>query len=349
MLQLTFETSTIKGRTFGYYYKFGRPLAAKAVATATAKVRGVDESCAFWQSGLGMEHVMIRSMTGFGRAQQTIDGRDILVEIKSVNHRFFEFSCRVPRAYGYLEEKLKSYLQTKISRGKVDVGVTVVTLEGATAQVEINHELAKSYTEVLRELGGRLGLQDDLSLSALARFSDIFTVRKGQEDEEVIWNGVKTVLDEAAERFVAMRAAEGDRLKEDCLNRLVSIEQAVGVIESRSPRVVEEYRERLYSRIKDVLSDTNIDEQRILTESAIFADKTAVAEETVRLRSHIAQFRDIMSHKEPVGRKLDFLVQEFNREVNTIGSKAQDIDIARVVVDVKSEVEKIREQIQNIE
>ncbi|WP_312641657.1 YicC/YloC family endoribonuclease [Hydrogenoanaerobacterium sp.] len=292
---------------------------------------------------------MIRSMTGFGRAQETIDGRDILVEIKSVNHRFFEFSCRVPRAYGYLEEKLKSYLQTKISRGKVDVNVTVVTLEGANAQVEVNYELAKSYTEALRALGDKLGLVDDLSLSAVSRFSDIFTVRKGMEDEEVIWNGVKTVLDEAAERFVAMRAAEGDRLKEDCLNRLVNIENAVGLIENRSPRVVEEYRARLYNKLKDVLENTNIDDQRILTEAAIFSEKTAVDEETVRLRSHIAQFRDILKLKEPVGRKLDFLVQEFNRETNTIGSKAQDIEVARIVVDVKSEIEKIREQIQNIE
>lgn len=292
---------------------------------------------------------MIRSMTGFGRAQQTVDGRDILVEIRSVNHRFFEFSCRVPRAYGYLEEKLKSYLQTKISRGKVDVGVTVVTLEGSNAQVEINHELAKGYTDALRELGAKLNLHDDLSLSALARFSDIFVVHKTVEDEEIIWKSVQTVLEEAADRFVAMRSAEGERLKADCLSRLDSIEQWVGEIEIRSPRVVQEYRDRLYNRLKEILSDTNMEEQRVLTEAAVFADKTAVAEETVRLRSHIAQFREIMTHKEPVGRKLDFLVQEFNREVNTIGSKAQDIEIARIVVDAKSEIEKIREQIQNIE
>ncbi len=292
---------------------------------------------------------MIRSMTGFGRAQETIDGRDILVEIKSVNHRFFEFSCRVPRAYGYLEEKLKSYLQTKISRGKVDVNVTVVTMEGANAHVEINYELAKSYTEALRELSEKLNLADDLSLSSISRFADIFNVRKNMEDEEVIWNGVKTVLDEAADKFVAMRSAEGERLKEDCLNRLVTIENAVEQIEKRSPRIVEEYRERLYSKLKDVLENTNIDDQRILTEAAIFSEKTAVDEETVRLRSHIAQFRDILKLKEPVGRKLDFLVQEFNRETNTIGSKAQDIEVARIVVDVKSEIEKIREQIQNIE
>lgn len=292
---------------------------------------------------------MIRSMTGFGRAQQTIDGRDILVEIKSVNHRFFEFSCRVPRAYGYLEEKLKSYLQGKISRGKVDVGVTVVTLEGTNAHVEINYELAKSYADALRTLGGKLNLQDDLSLSAISRFSDIFAVRKGLEDEEVIWDGVRAVLDIAAEKFVSMRSAEGERLRDDCLARLANIEMAVEGIERRSPRVVEVYREKLYNKLRDILADKNIDEQRLLTEAAVFSEKTAVDEETVRLRSHIAQFRDILKLKEPVGRKLDFLVQEFNREANTIGSKAQDLEIARVVVDVKSEIEKIREQIQNIE
>ena len=292
---------------------------------------------------------MIRSMTGFGRAQATVDGRDILVEIRSVNHRFFEFSCRVPRAYGYLEEKLKSFLQTKISRGKVDVGVTIITVEGADAQVEVNRPLAKSYADALRVLREELDLRDDLSVTALARFPDIFTVRKKQEDEDEIWDDVKAVLEEAAGRFVAMREAEGERLRGDCLSRLAAIEAAVGTVEQRSPTVVAEYRERLASRLREVLEDKNIDEQRVLTEAAIFADKTAVAEETVRLRSHIAQFRDIIGLDEPVGRKLDFLVQEFNREANTIGSKAQDLDIARIVVDVKSEIEKIREQIQNIE
>ncbi|MEG0114857.1 MAG: YicC/YloC family endoribonuclease [Hydrogenoanaerobacterium sp.] len=292
---------------------------------------------------------MIRSMTGFGRAQETLNGRDITVEVKSVNHRFFEFSCRTPRVYGHLEEKLKSYLQGKISRGKVDVGVTVINTEGASAHVEINTELAKSYAEELRGLGKKLGLTDDLSLSAIARFTDIFMVTKGPEDEEVIWESVRKVLDEASKKFVQMREDEGKRLKDDCLNRLCGIEKMLVQVEQRSPAVVQEYRDKLYNKIKDILADKNIDEQRILTEAAIFSEKTAVDEETVRLHSHIAQFRSIMELKEPVGRKLDFLVQEFNREVNTIGSKAQDLDIARIVVDMKSEIEKIREQIQNIE
>lgn len=292
---------------------------------------------------------MIRSMTGFGRAQQTIDGRDILVEIKSVNHRFFEFSSRVPRAYGYLEEKLKGYLQSKISRGKVEVGVSIVALEGAAVQVAINYELAKGYAEALRGLTEQLALRDDLSLSAIARFSDIFVVRKAAEEEEEVWAGVRPVLDEAAARFVQMREREGRRLKEDCQSRLCAIERAVARVEERSPQVVQEYRERLYRRLQEILADAKLEESRILTEAAIFADKTAVAEETVRLRSHIAQFREILEHQEPVGRKLDFLVQELNREANTIGSKAQDLEVARTVVEIKSEIEKIREQIQNIE
>lgn len=292
---------------------------------------------------------MIRSMTGFGRAQAAVDGRDITVEVKSVNHRFFEFSCRTPRAYCYLEEKLKSYLQGKISRGKVDVGVTVLTADGSNAHIEINYALARSYADELRALGKKLDIPGDVTLDALSRFSDIFITKKNEEDESVIWSNVREVLEEACKRFVAMREDEGERLKADCLNRLDSIEKALAIVESRSPAIVAEYRDKLYCKIKELLADKNPDEQRILTEAAIFSEKTAVDEETVRLHSHIAQFRDIMELKEPVGRKLDFLVQEFNREVNTIGSKAQDLDTAHIVVDMKSDIEKIREQIQNIE
>ena len=292
---------------------------------------------------------MIKSMTGYGRAQQLIDGRDITVEIKSVNHRFFEFSARVPRAYGYLEEKLKTYTQTQIFRGKVEVGVTIVTIEGTNANVEINSELAKSYVGALRDTGEKLGLEDDITLSVLSRFSDIFAVRKTVEDEEIIWSAVKTVADQALEKFVAMRAVEGGRLKADLHNRLDNIERLVEIVKERSPKTVEEYRQRLYDKMCEILADKQIDDARILTEAAIFADRVAVDEETVRLSSHIAQFRDILTHEEPIGRKLDFLVQEINRETNTIGSKAQDVAIAKVVVDIKSDVEKIREQIQNIE
>lgn len=292
---------------------------------------------------------MVKSMTGYGRAQQMLGGRDITVEIKSVNHRFFEFSARVPRAYGYLEERLKSYVQGQISRGKVEVGVTILTVEGQNAVVEANRELAGAYVDALRKIGEEAGLKDDLTLSTLTRFSDIFTVRREAEDEEEIWAAVRTVADEAVNRFVAMRAAEGERLRADLLGRLESIGRGVALVKEQSPRTVEAYRERLAAKIREVLADRQIDEARIVTEAAIFADRVAVDEETVRLESHLVQFREILGYDYPIGRKLDFLVQEINREANTIGSKAQDVAVAQVVVDIKSDVEKIREQIQNIE
>ena len=292
---------------------------------------------------------MIRSMTGYGRAEALVDVRNILVEIRSVNHRYFEFSCRVPRAYGFLESRLKTYLQGQLSRGKVDVNVGIQNIEGSNANVQVNQELAASYVQALRALEEPLALRDDLSLSAVSRFSDIFTVSKEPEDEDIIWADVLKVADEAAERFVQMRKTEGAKMKEDVESRLDFILQAVKKVEERSPQTVEEYRTRLYNKMCEVLGNTQIDEQRILTEAAVYAEKIAVAEETVRLRSHIDQFRAILEQGGPVGRKLDFLIQEFNRETNTIGSKAQDIEIARIVVDVKSEIEKIREQIQNIE
>ena len=292
---------------------------------------------------------MIRSMTGYGRAEALIGGRNILVEIRSVNHRYFEFSSRVPRAYGYLESRLKGFLQGKLSRGKVDVNVSIQTIEGTNANVQVNAELAKSYVDALRTLSEPLSLQDDLSLASICRFSDIFTVSRETEDEDAIWADVLSVAVEAADRFVQMREVEGTKMREDVEGRLDFILSAVEKIEERSPKTVEEYRTRLYNKISEVLQNAQVDETRILTEAAIYAEKIAVAEETVRLRSHVAQFRSIMEQEGAVGRKLDFLIQEFNRETNTIGSKAQDIEIARIVVDVKSEIEKIREQIQNIE
>ena len=293
---------------------------------------------------------MVTSMTGYGRSQQSIDGRDITVEIKSVNHRYFEFSARVPRAFGYLEEKLKGYLQGKISRGKVEAGVTVVDTGAAHTAVDINHELAASYINAMRVTGEKLSLQDDLTVSSLMRFSDLFSVHRVQEDEETIWTEVRLVADGAIERFIAMRATEGERLKADILERLESIESRVAAVAEQPPRTEAAYRERLTAKIREVLEDRQIDETRIVTEAAIFADKIAVDEETVRLRSHIASFRDILgAFNGPIGRKLDFLVQEMNREANTIGSKAQDAATAQVVVEIKSDIEKIREQIQNIE
>lgn len=293
---------------------------------------------------------MIRSMTGYGRAQEVLGGKDITVEIRSVNHRYFEFSARLPRAYGWLEEKLKGVAQGAASRGKVEVSLLIqAAAEGTDAQVAVNAALAREYVEALRGLGDQLDLPDDLTLSAVARFGEIFTLRRPQENEEEVQANVLAVAAQAAERFSQMRRAEGEKLREDILNRLASIEERVAQVEERSPQTVAEYRQKLTARMEELLGKAAVEEQRILAEAAIVADRWAVDEETVRLRSHIAQLRTILDTPEAVGRKLDFLVQEMNREANTIGSKAQDVAIAQVVVEIKSEIEKIREQVQNIE
>lgn len=292
---------------------------------------------------------MIKSMTGYGRAQQVISGRDITVEIKSVNHRYFEFSARLPRIYGFLEERLKSFLQSEIHRGKTEVNVIINNVEVSTTAVQINQELAQAYVEALRGLGQKLALADDLSLSAIGRFSDIFIVQKKPEDEDEIWSSVSVVATQALEKFLTMREREGEQLKADLLSRLLDIEGRVDIIREENPRTVAAYRERLTAKIQEVLQDKTVDETRIITEAAIFADRIAIDEEMVRLGSHLQQFRDILDQDGAVGRKLDFLVQEINRESNTIGSKAQDAIITQTVVDLKSDIEKIREQIQNIE
>jgi len=292
---------------------------------------------------------MVSSMTGYGRAQKMVGGRDITVEMKSVNHRFFEFSPRISRSHAYLEDKLKSLVYDKVSRGKVDLSLTLVQIEGTGAEVEINRPLAESYLKAMRGLGESLGLSDDITLTGLARFGDIFIVRKTGNDEDAVWNAVREVAQEALEKFVSMRASEGEKLKDDVIMRLETIEGYVGDIEAAAPKTLEDYRAKLTAKITEVLEQKQIDEARILTEAAIFAEKISVNEETVRLYSHIGQFRSILKGGGAVGRKLDFLVQELNREANTIGSKAQDIGIARIVVEIKSEIEKIREQIQNIE
>lgn len=288
-------------------------------------------------------------MTGYGRSQQILNGRDITVEIKSVNHRFFEFSARVPRAYGYLESKMKSYVQSLVGRGKIDVSVTVYTMEGNDSEVELNKTLAKGYVDALRAVRDELELPDDLSLSSIARFSDIFSVHKTAENEEVVWADVSIVAEEAVSKFVTMRAEEGVRMCEDVESRLENIERLVTQIEQKAPVTQAAFRERLTAKMQDVLGDMNIEPQRLLVEAAIYAEKIAVDEETVRLRSHLKQFETLLHAEEAIGRKLDFMVQELNRETNTIGSKAQDIEITGYVVEIKSEIEKIREQIQNIE
>lgn len=292
---------------------------------------------------------MIRSMTGFGRAQQVVDGYDITVEVKSVNHRYFEFSARIPRHYGYLEEKIKSYVQSRIARGKVDVYVSVESVEEIAAEVAINHSLAAGYVNALRELAQRYDLRNDISATTVARYSDVFTVRKPVDDVDRIWNVVSGVAANAVDSFILMRENEGNRLRMDIENRAAAILDSVTVVEERSPQTVVLYIEKLEARMKEILNGVSVDEQRLLTEAAIFADKTAVAEETIRLRSHLEELKTMLDSGEAVGRKLDFLIQEINREVNTIGSKANDAPMARIVVGMKAEIEKMREQIQNIE
>lgn len=292
---------------------------------------------------------MIKSMTGYGKSEQTIDSLNVTVETKSVNHRYFEFSARVPREYGFLEEKLKKYCNSLITRGKVECYVSVEDLEEREMEVNVNETLAAGYVKALKELSERFGLKDDISAVTLSRYPDVITLHKASEDEERIWNAVKTVAETAVSKFIEMRETEGSKLRGDILSRADYIIECVEFIEGRSPETVREYNEKLKLRMKELLGDAAVDEQRLLNEAAIYADKIAVDEETVRLRSHISQLREFMNSSEAIGRKLDFLVQEINREANTIGSKAQDVDIAKKVIAIKAEVEKIREQVQNIE
>lgn len=292
---------------------------------------------------------MIKSMTGYGRAIQLVDGMNITVEIKSVNHRYFEFSSKLPRSYGFLDEKLKSFFMGKLTRGKMECYVSIETVEEPDTIISVNHPLVKGYLDAYKELSETYGLENNIKVSDIARVSDVFSIRKQAADEDKIWAAVSVVAQEALDGFIAMREREGERLKADVLSRLATIIENVEFVEERSPETVKEYNEKLLSRLRELLEDTHIDEQRILTEAAIFADKIAVAEETVRLRSHISQLTSFLDSSEAVGKKMDFLVQELNREANTIGSKAQDVEIARRVVSIKAEIEKIREQIQNIE
>lgn len=294
---------------------------------------------------------MIKSMTGFGRCEAEINGREITVEIKSVNHRYFEFSCRTPRGYGFLDDKLKSYVNSRVSRGKIDMFVTIGANDEAPSQVTVNHQLVSGYINAIKEISDTYGVENDVTVVSLSRFPDVFTVHKPAEDEEQITNDVLSVAKTALDSFISMRETEGEKMKADILSRANTILSIVGEIEERSPQTVAEYEERLLERIKQTLEDyeVEIDEQRVLTEVAVFSDKVAVAEETVRLRSHFEQLEKFLEYDEPVGRKIDFIIQEMNREANTIGSKVQDAVLAHKVVDIKSEIEKIREQVQNIE
>ena len=292
---------------------------------------------------------MVLSMTVYGRARLTLHGRDITVEIKSVNSRYFEYSSRMPRGYSFLEDKLKKLVNGKIARGKAELNLTIVNVEAPDTVITPNIELARQYKAAMDEMARQLDMRNDVSLSGLCRFPDMFSAVHAEADEAELWQDVQAVAAAALENFAAMRAAEGEKLREDVLARLCTLEKDVGFIEQTSAARVQKYTDKLYARLKELLDGRDIDDARILTEAAIFADKTAVDEETVRLRSHIRQYRDILALSEPVGRKLDFLTQELNRETNTIGSKCNELDITRGEVERKGEIEKIREQIQNLE
>ena len=292
---------------------------------------------------------MVKSMTGYGRARETLNGRDITVEVRSVNNRYLDCTVKMPRAYVFAEDAIKTRVQKAISRGKVDVFVTIDTTAADVSVVAVNEPLARSYYEALMKLKETFSLDGEITPMSLAKFPDVLAVTRAEEDLETVAADICTVLEQALQAYNAMRAVEGERLANDISTRVTTIESVVSKVEERSPQTVAEYRARLTNKMNEVLQSTTIDESRILTEAAIFADKIAVDEETVRLRSHIAQLRAMLQDSQPVGRKLDFLIQEVNRECNTIGSKCNDLTIAQDVVNMKAEVEKIREQVQNIE
>nr|WP_297274454.1 YicC/YloC family endoribonuclease [uncultured Agathobaculum sp.] len=291
----------------------------------------------------------MKSMTGYGRAKEERDGKTITVELRAVNHRYLDCTVKAPRQYGFLDDAVKKAAAARIARGKVEIFVGVEVEEGGDVAVTVNHQLAKRYLDALHDLSETYGLRDDVTVTTLAKLPDVLGSERIEQDAEAMTRDVLAVFDKACDGFNQMRQREGEKLAEDVRGRCAAIERMVGEVETRSPERVKEYREKLLAHMQEVLADTSIDETRILTEAAIYADKTAVDEETVRLRSHLQQMDGMLKETQPVGRKLDFLVQEMNREANTIGSKAGDVAMARIVVDIKSEIEKIREQIQNIE
>jgi len=292
---------------------------------------------------------MIKSMTGYGGAKGTAQGLELSIELKSVNNRFLDTSVRMPRAYLFAEESVKSAVQRHISRGKVDVFITIDSSQTQDVVVQVNEPLLRGYLAALQAISEQYGLPNDATAMAVSRFPDVLTVEKQEADQEAVASSITEVLEQALTEYDAMRTREGEKLREDIATRADTIERMVGIVEQSTPKTVADYRSRLEQKMREVLDTAGIEESRILTEAAIFADKVAVDEETVRLRSHLAQLREMLSGNQPVGRKLDFLVQEMNREANTIGSKCQNADIAHVVVDIKAEIEKIREQVQNIE
>ena len=292
---------------------------------------------------------MVHSMTGYGRAVQTLRGREITAELRSVNNRFLDCGVKLPRSFSYAEDAVKQTVKQSVSRGKVDVYISVAAAEDEAVNIRLNRPVLEGYLNALRTIAADYGVRDDVSATSLARMSDVFTVEKPAEDEEQNTQDILTVVRAALEAYNAMRATEGAALAADLRANAALILEYVGRVEQRSPITVQEYRARLEAKMREALAGTTVDESRILTEAAIFADKVAVDEETVRLRSHLSQMEALLSGGGPIGRKLDFRLQEMNREANTIGSKGNDIEQARNVVEIKALLEKIREQVQNIE
>ena len=292
---------------------------------------------------------MIKSMTGYGRAVGVFADKQITVELRSVNNRYLDCTVKLPRLYAFCEDAVKQAVKQSVTRGKVDVFVTVTLTQNTDVRIGLNQPVLEGYLAALRAIAEGYPVRDDVSVSTLSRLPDVFTVEKTEQDEDLLKEQLLGVVEEALRSYDEMRRAEGEALTRDLTAKADGILERVSIVEERSPRSVAEYREKLYAKMQEVLASASVDEARILTEAAIFADKVAVDEETVRLRSHLNQLRVMLSSAEPIGRKLDFLMQEINRETNTIGSKCSDLEIARTVVDMKAELEKIREQIQNIE
>lgn len=292
---------------------------------------------------------MIKSMTGYGRCEHIDENRKIVIDIRSVNHRYCDITVKVPRAYGYLEEKIKEFMSGEISRGKVEIFVYIENYTNDDKVITLDHVLSENYYNVLKELKETYNLKNEIGLSDLSRFSDIFITRQQEEDKDKVWELVSSCLKTAVEDFVAMRLREGERLRANLAARAEAIQGMIAEIETRTPQIVAEYSQKLKDRMTELLGNFQIDESRLLTEVGIMADRVCIDEELVRLKSHFTELEKILALSEPVGRKLDFLVQEINRETNTIGSKANDFGIAKNVVEIKSEIEKLREQIQNIE
>ena len=292
---------------------------------------------------------MIRSMTGYGRAEKTIDGREITVEMRAVNNRYLDLNVKLPRMCGFAEDAVKAAVKKSVARGKMDVFITVNVTADESMRISLNKPVLEGYLAALGSIAADYGVRDDVSVMSLARLPDVFVVEKQEEDEQKLTDDILSVVQEALEKFNAMREKEGAAMEQDLRSRAKTVLSLVEKVEARSPVTLAEYRARLTQKMQDVLGQTNIDEGRILQEAAVYADKIAVDEETVRLRSHLNQLDQMLTNGSAIGRKLDFLLQEFNREANTIGSKGNDLEQARTVVELKAELEKIREQTQNIE